>query len=107
MLVLGGVEHLNVGWIAPSEGIVYIGSDGRPLRDAVTRSREEAEMKVANIVVPACVKLKTLWIGDWRRVDVVRDDDGKVLSLGWNTIWRRYEPGSIFGGDARLPFINI
>ena len=75
-LALAGASQLGVSFRPPWCGNAYRGPHGKALRERVKREGEEAEAKVANMVAPACANLKELWIGEWTRVEVLRDEQG-------------------------------
>ena len=80
-LALADACALGVGFTPPRCGNVYMGPHGKEVRKRVNDQRQQAEMRVAKMVAPACPVLKELWIGDQTRVEVVRDDDGSFKDV--------------------------
>ena len=80
-LALANAHALGVGFSPPRCGNAYMGPHGKEVRERVNHQRQQAEMRVAKMVGPACPVLKELWIGDQTRVEVVRNDDGSFKDV--------------------------
>lgn len=89
-LALESVYNLGVGFNPPSCGNAYDGVWGKQLLKEVEENAVQAEIRVADMVFPACSRLEDLWIGDSVRAEVMRYENGSIADIIWHNCPRRH-----------------
>jgi len=80
-LALADASLLGVNFDPPWCGNAYDGPDGAKLMEQVQKEQVEAEDRVAKTAGSACPKLLDVLVGQYARVEIVRDAKGNFVDV--------------------------